>query len=479
MSSETSRPPIPFTSHGEDRSSGRMSGLEAIASLHVTGLLLFTAWDFGGETDLARVVISWWGGLAVPIAVAACVRRWQRRDGLPASLRWLLPLVLFDLVAFVSTLNPSFTDTLLGGKSMLVHSGSSSHWPSTAVPLFTLRALWQFNAIYLTFFNLLLVINRRRVLRGLLVIFVVNGFILAVMGTFQKLAGAPGLYFGLQPSPNSEFFATFIYHNHWGAYVLLTTAAALGLLFYYARHPAAAGSRHSPTFMGVLVTLFLAASVPLSASRSGSLMLLAILTGALLHWLWRLRRDRERPRASLAVLAMAVFLAGLGGIFLLDRTTIDRRVDTTRLQFEQIRLRGNLGNRTQLYHDTWRMARQKPWFGWGLGCYGIVFQMFNQQVSVENWIPYYDEAHSDWLQALADVGLVGTTLIVLMAAVPLLGTFRRDRPRTLPAYLLAGGAIIAVYALVEFPFANPSVMEAFWFCLFAALRYHHLTFADA
>ena len=69
----------------------------------------------------------------------------------------------------------------------------------------------------------------------MLFILTVNALLLAVMGTFQKLAGAPGLYFGLQPSPNEAFFATFIYHNHWGAFILLSTAAALGLLFHYAR----------------------------------------------------------------------------------------------------------------------------------------------------------------------------------------------------------------------------------------------------
>ena len=311
---------------------------------------------------------------------------------------------------------------------------------------------------------------------------IVNALALAVMGTFQKLAGATGLYFGLQRSPNIEFFSTFIYHNHWGAYVLLCVAGALGLLFHHARHPGHDGERHSPVLLGLVVTLFLAAAVPLSTSRSGTLMVFALLTGALLHWLRRLGRARRAAGRSIAApmaAVVAVFLISLTGIYLLGRPIIDRRVDTTRRQIEAIRLRGDLGSRTQLYSDTWRMAQEKIWFGWGLGTYGTVFQIFNQQLSVEGWVPFYAEAHSDWLQALAEVGLVGTALLVLLGAMPLAATLRLGPPGPVPSYLLAGCGMVALYALVEFPFANPAVQEAFWVCFFTAVRYHKLTVSNA
>ena len=54
-----------------------------------------------------------------------------------------------------------------------------------------------------------------------------------------------------------------------------------------------------------------------------------------------------------------------------------------------------------------------------------------------------------------------------------------DRPGAVPGYLLAGCGLVALYALVEFPFANPAVMEAFWLCFFTAVRYHKLTVGDA
>lgn len=477
-----STPPLLFERHGGQGHGRQASRLEVMTLLHVAGLLVFTAWDFGGETDFARRVICWWGTLALPLIVLACLRRLERREGLPAALHWLWPLLGFDGLVILSTVNPSFTYALIGGARVLVAGGAKPGWPSSALPVASLRELWELNAIYLTCFNLVVTVVRRRVLRALLSILIVNALVLAVMGTFQKLAGATGLYFGLQHSPNIEFFATFIYHNHWGAFVVLYTAGALGLLFHQARHGGHGGERHSPVLLGLVVTLFLAAAVPMSTSRSGALLVLALLLGALTHWLRRLGRDRRaagRSVAAPAAAVVAVFLFGLAGIYLLGRPIIDRRVDTTRRQIETIRLRGDLGNRTQLYSDTWRMAREKIWFGWGLGTYGTVFQMFNQQVSVEGWVPFYAEAHSDWLQALAEVGLVGTVLLVLLGAVPLAASLLLGPPGPVPAYLLAGCGLLALYALVEFPFANPAVTEAFWLCFFTAVRYHKLTVSNA
>jgi len=44
-----------------------------------------------------------------------------------------------------------------------------------------------------------------------------------------------------------------------------------------------------------------------------------------------------------------------------------------------------------------------------------------------------------------------------------------------PRWLLSGCGLIALYAWIEFPFANPAVMITFWLCFFTAIRYHQLT----
>jgi O-antigen ligase len=123
------------------------------------------------------------------------------------------------------------------------------------------------------------------------------------------------------------------------------------------------------------------------------------------------------------------------------------------------------------------MAAAKPWFGWGLESYAYVFRIFNTQRAAETWvwIPFYARAHNDWLQSLAEVGFVGTGLLALLVLRPLLAVHWRRVHSLLPRYLLAGCALVLLYAWVEFPFANPAVMLVFWSSLFLAVRYASLS----
>jgi O-antigen ligase len=452
--------------------------------LHVAALVVFATWDFGGETDFASSVISWWGSLAMVILVLTCMRRWKSGEGMPGALPWLLPPLLFNLLVLVSVLNPSFTQAVVHGAPVFMKSGARPGWPSSARPLLSLRALWQFDAIFLTCFNLAVAVIRQRVLRWLLFVFTINALALAVMGTFQKLAQATGLYFGAVPSPNSSFFASFIYHNHWGAFTVLATSAALGLLFHHVREGDQDDRRHSPVFFAFVAILFIAASVPLSASRSCTVLLLVLLTGALLHWL-RLRRRQLKTRGGSlflpAVLSVAVFAGTLGAIYILGKPTIEARLDTTRQQIGELRSRGDFGSRQLLYADTWHMAGDKFCFGWGLGAYATVFPIYNSQYAVEPLLgqTVYTRAHSDWLQAVAEVGLTGTLLLLLTGLIPLAAVLREHRHiEEVPRALLAGCGLIGLYAWVEFPFANPAVLLAFWLCFFAAVRYHKLAAQD-
>jgi hypothetical protein len=130
-------------------------------------------------------------------------------------------------------------------------------------------------------------------------------------------------------------------------------------------------------------------------------------------------------------------------------------------------------SRLTLYRDTWRMASEKPWFGWGLESYAHVFRVFNTQRTAETvfWIPFYAEAHNDWLQSLAETGFIGTGLLVLLGWLPLRGHWRHAFDSPVPRYLLIGCGLILLYAWVEFPFANPAVMMVFCGSWFLAARH--------
>lgn len=448
------------------------SRLELTVLLHLGIFLLLISWGFGGNAPWSRQAACVWGtvgGVITLIALRDSEAR-QRTRG------WLWPLALLNFIVFVSLFNPTMREFSLDGEVLYAKTGGRAGWPGSAQPAATRAALWLFDGIVLSCFNLLLVVRQRRNLRRLLLFAAGNALALAVFGTLQKFVKAKGLYFGLVPSPQDYFFSSFIYHNHWGAFTVLMTALCLGLVAHYARR-SERDFWHSPAPSGLIAVFFLALSIPLSTSRSCTLLVLLLLGGAFVHWMVRTLRGRRasgQPLAPPVLLgALAVLLAG-GVAYQLARPVIEQRLAKTEEQVAEMRAQGGLGQRAVLYRDTWQMARDRLAFGWGMASYPRVFYLYNTQRPGIDRLPFfYYDAHSDWLQSIAELGLVGTLLLGLQGLVPLLSLDSR-RPGLLPCYLWVGCGLVLLYAWVEFPFGNPAVVLAWWLCFFAGLRYARL-----
>ncbi len=58
--------------------------------------------------------------------------------------------------------------------------------------------------------------------------------------------------------------------------------------------------------------------------------------------------------------------------------------------------------------------------------------------------------------------------------MPLAGLRRRHFSSPTAAYLLAGCALVLLYAWVEFPFGNAAVVLTWWLAYFCAVRYARL-----
>lgn len=455
---------------------------ENLTLIHLGVLVVGLAWWFGGQSPGARQALLAWATVGMLLFFTA----WGtlRQNGVTAlgPARHLWPLLVFDVLVVLSIFNPSTRVVIRAGEEFFLHLPPRWSWlPSTARPDLTLRELWQFNGIVLSCYNAFLLLPRKRSLRVLLAIVAVNALALAVFGTFQKLEGAKGLWFGQVPTPQPYFFATFVYHNHWGAFTVLNVACCLGLLFHSLRKGGHRDFWHSPVLLGGVAVGFMAATAPLSGSRSSTALLTLFLAAALTHFLLRIVRRRREHHESAVLQVVAIVAAAIiavGGIIYLSRDVIQTRAKHTTIQLQELRREDTLNSRLQLYRDTWRMAAEKPAFGWGLESYGDVFRIFNTQRTQELWFGQrvYREAHNDWLQALAEIGFVGTGLLLLLGAGPLWRVPWRQVESSLPRYLLAGCALVLLYAWVEFPFANPSVMVGFWLCLFVAARYARLDF---
>ena len=452
--------------------------LEWAVLAHLAVFVVGMTWAFGGGAEWLRSTLAGWGSLGFLVTLTAVQDRRAWREGWMKPLGWLWPLGAFNALVLVSLLHPSLREIKFDTEVLLA-KGEGSPWiPSSTRLADVLPGLWLFDAIWISCLNLALVLHQRRAIRALLIVAASNALVLAIFGTVQKLARSDGLFFNLVPSPQKYFFSTFIYHNHWGAFTILMTSLSLALAWHYARRHQSRDVYHSPVFGGLVVILLLAATVPLSGSRSSTVLIALLLGGAFAHWLSRLIRQRRRSHTPVAFPVAGALVAiglGLAGVLYVARDTIEVRVALTRSQVDHMRAAGTVGSRVALYHDTWRMAAARPLFGWGMGSYPQVFRFFNTQYAPDiKTTRFYRDAHSDWLQSLAEHGFVGTALLALCGLVPLLGLRGRHLARPLPAYLLAGCALVLLYAWVEFPFGNIAVVLLWWLGFFSAVHYARL-----
>ena len=455
-----------------------LSRLEWATLIHLGIFVVGTTWGFGGGADWLRPILATWGTLGLvltAIAIRDC-NAW--REGAMKPLLWLAPLAGLNALVLIGCLNPAFRELKFDTDFVLVPRLGISVWmPTSARRVDAMRALWLFDAIWISCFNLVLIIRQRRALRGLLILTTVNATVLAVFGTLQKLSHATGLYFDAVPSPQIYFFASFIYHNHWGAYTVLSLAGCLALVWHYARRIESRGFFDSPAFAGTVVGFLMAVTAPLSTSRSCSLLVLILLGGAFLHWVARLiQQGRRNGRGVLKPLggALAAIALAAAGSWYLAQEAIVARIAKTSEQMSEILARGSLGSRAVLYADTWHMAKDRLWFGWGMDSYPRVFTLYNTQTSKDRLPVFYHDAHNDWLQSLAEHGFIGTILLVMCAGLPLFTVRRRHLSGPLPCYLLAGCALLVLYATMEFPFGNVAVVLVWWLSFFCAIHYARL-----
>lgn len=449
-----------------------VSVLERLTLAHAALFFLGATWAFGGNADFVQPYLLLAGAAGGAITLSALLlpgeKEFRRR-----LLGRLWPFLLFNALTLVALRTPGFRAVTMAGETLLLPRYVPDWSPSSATPHLALMSLGLFDAVYLTAMNVFLLVRRRRSLRRLLVLMTANAVLLGIFGTVQKLSGARGIFFGAVHSPQTFFFASFVYDNHWGAFILLMVSALLAQVWYFAYH---GGERrdifHSPALTAGLGVLVLGMSVPLSGARVCTVLLLVLLAGDFVAWVRRLKRQPgAHVRPALAA-AGGVLALALAGAWMIGRDVYIARIEKTREQVAHLRTE-SLDFRLRLYRDTWRMARARPWFGWGAGSYPHVFQLYNtaEPNPIDKLPRFFHDAHNDWLQAVAEHGLIGATVLALCAIVPLATVGRRAGNNRLSRRLLAGCAVVLAYAAIEFPFGNFAVLLTWWLLFAVALRY--------
>jgi O-antigen ligase len=227
-------------------------------------------------------------------------------------------------------------------------------------------------------------IGRAQIRLVLLVIFL-NGLLLSVIGTANKISGSETMLWVLNAShphpvvdtPPTHFFATFFYHNHWGAFCILSLCAGLGLFEYHfrRRHP---DKPNNPWFFFLFMSLFMLATLPLSAGRASMgaslfivLPLLVLLIRKSLGYMLEKTGKKHFFIYSLVSLSCLLLVLSFFWVILWKKPVTKRLVETRGQWENYLQKDGNY--RVWGWRDTIDMARDRPYWGWGLGSYKWIF----------------------------------------------------------------------------------------------------------
>jgi len=284
-----------------------------------------------------------------------------------------------------------------------------------------------------------------------------------------QVAGGDGsiLYLGNRDAYGTAT-GTFVNRNHLAAMLAMMLPVVVGLVVYQRRR-----GRHGGLWRD-------ASGANLAAQRalvfaSAALMLLALvftrsragiafaLVGLACASVLLVRVRGGTARARWIVIALVVL--GLALAALIGLAPVLERMEPG-----ELRLSGE--GRLALYAATLRAAIEFLPFGSGLSTYAAVFPRFQHDVGGA----YYDYAHNDYLQLVAETGIAGAAAIALLLAAyagRMIELVRRGSDRSFTLLQMAAGVgllPVVLHSAVDFSLHMPG--NAVWFATLAGVMLH-------
>jgi O-antigen ligase len=225
----------------------------------------------------------------------------------------------------------------------------------------------------------------------------VYGFAIAAFALVQGISSNGKLYWLRQPRLGGWVYGPYVNHNHYAGLMELLIPIPLVLAlahFVNEKERVAAG----------IAAAVMVATVFLSGSRGGMIAVFVELAIFAVLLSYQKKKVRIAIGAVAFVVVVGSMLVWLGGKELGNRVS---SIST------EARTEISGGMRLSIDRDGFRMFLRRPIFGWGLRTFPLVYPEYRSFYT--NF--FVNEAHNDYLQMLAETGVLGFAVMVWFVVV--------------------------------------------------------------
>ena len=379
----------------------------------ICALIAFGVIAFGGVEEWAEAVLEVG---ASGLLIYWSVYVYRRRAELIAVSPFFLPLTAFALLILAQ---------------LIFHTTASRY--HTRVELQLLCA-------YLIFLHLMIqAFQRSGHLRNFVWFLISLGFAVSIFGILQHLTFNGKLYWFREMHYGGYPFGPYVNRNHFAGFAELLIPLALV--------PLVLGKvRRERLLLVVLLALVPTVALFLSASRGGIISFGVELVVLFLLLLLRKVRTKYMLLGGVVVLGSVLAVSWIGVQQVLDRFANYKTSDIA------------IGKRAAMRHDTWRIFLEHPVLGTGLGTLQLVFPPYDSLYDGK----IVNHAHNDYLELLAETGIIGGFCCAWFLGVLLLESLKglRNLHGSLNSALNLSGLVgcsgILVHSLVDFNLHIPA-----------------------
>ncbi len=301
-------------------------------------------------------------------------------------------------------------------------------------PFWTKVSALHFLALFIFFAAFLAFVDNTKRLKTVVWLITGFGFLYAFFAILQGVL-SPDKIYGIYERQFASPFGSFVNRHNFAAYMEMTIAVPLGLLF-------AGAVQKDRRLLYITAAGLMGVALLLSGSRGGLIALLAEIFFLIILTAKTQSSRQLALKIGLSAALVAVIVAG--SILIGGESSLTRLAETSASK-------DFTTDRTHIWSVTLEVIKNNLPFGAGLGAFSVAYTPFDSMSGIER----VEQAHNDYLQVLADAGIVGLLIgaffIFLLFRYGLQNVKTEDKfRRGIAAGALSGCFAILVHSIFDF-----------------------------